>query len=204
MVATAVSELARELHRIGAIRFGDFELKDGRRSPFYLDLRVLVSYPTSLARVGRALAKVAERLRFDRIGGIPYAGLPISVAMSLVAQQPLIYPRKETKDYGTKKMIEGEFNKGETVLVVDDVITSGGAKLEAIEQLRAVGLRVEDVLVVIDRSRPGGSAIEEAGLRLHSVIKVLPLLEVLCDEGLITANQRERGVDFVGHESTQG
>ncbi len=191
-------ELGKELFRIGAIRFGDFVLKDGSTSPFYLDLRILVAHPTTLARVGRALARAAENLRFDRIGGIPYAGLPIAVAMSLVAQRPLIYPRKEAKQYGTRKLVEGEYAEGETVLVVDDVITSGGAKLEAVALLREVGLRVEDVLVVVDRRRQGASELEDAGLRVHGVVGVLPLLDVLFEEDLIDQRDRDRGRDFLG------
>lgn len=193
----AVRELSRELFRIGAIRFGSFVLKDGRESPFYLDLRILVSYPTSLARVGRALARRAEALRYDRIAGIPYAGLPIAVAMSLVNQRPIVYPRKEAKSYGTRKAIEGEFAEGETALVVDDVITSGGAKLEAIEQLRSAGLRVDDVLVVVDRSRRHGNPLASAGLRLHSVLRVEPLLGSLRDEGLIDRVGHDRSLEFL-------
>ena len=111
------------------VRFGDFTLKDGRRSPFYLDMRVLVSHPVALARVGRAMLQRAEGLRFDRIAGLPYAGLPIAVAMSLIGERPMIYARKEAKQYGTKKLIEGEYRAGERALMVDDVVTSGGAKL---------------------------------------------------------------------------
>jgi uridine monophosphate synthetase len=196
--ALITRELSRELFRIGAIRFGSFTLKDGRESPFYLDLRVLVSHPTSLARVGRALAKRAQGLSYDRIAGIPYAGLPIAVAMSLVNERPIVYPRKEAKEYGTMRAVEGEFVVGETALVVDDVITSGGAKLEAIAQLREVGLRVEDVLVVVDRSHPDANAMTAAGVRLHSVLRVEPLLEALCHEGLIDQAQRDASLAFVG------
>lgn len=191
-------ELSRDLFRIGAIRFGTFTLKDGRESPFYLDLRTLVSHPISLARVGRALAKRAQGLAYDRIAGIPYAGLPIAVAMSLMNERPLVYPRKEAKEYGTRKLIEGEFAAGETVLVVDDVITSGGAKLEAIEQLRAVGLRVQDVLVVVDRSQAVANALEAAGLSLHSVLRIEPLLDILHSEGLIDRQSHDRSLAFVG------
>jgi len=193
----AIRNLSKELYRIGAIRFGDFTLKDGRESPFYLDMRILVSHPTTLARVGRALARCANELSFDRIAGIPYAGLPIAVAMSLVAEMPMVYPRKEAKAYGTKKSVEGEFAAGETALVVDDVITSGGAKLEAIDVLRAAGLQVRDVMVVVDRTQAGANVIEEAGLRLHSVLRVGPLLEALRGEGAISAAELERSLAFL-------
>lgn len=194
---SSVRELSRDLFRIGAIRFGEFTLKDGRKSPFYLDLRVLVSHPVSLARVGRALAKRSEGLAYDRLAGIPYAGLPIAVAMSLVNERPLIYPRKEAKSYGTRNLIEGEFAQGEVALVVDDVITSGGAKLEAIEQLRTAGLLVADVLVVVDRSPAGIDPLAAAGLQLHSVVRIEPLLNSLHGEGLIDERRRDRSLAFV-------
>lgn len=191
-------ELSKDLHRIGAIRFGTFTLKDGRESPFYLDLRILVSHPTTLARVGRALARRARGLTFDRLAGIPYAGLPIAVAMALVAELPIVYPRKEAKTYGTKKAVEGEFEPGETALVIDDVITSGGAKLEAVSALRDAALQVRDVLVVVDRTRPGGDPLAGAGLTLHSVLRVEPILESLRDEGAIDEDDYRRSLAFVG------
>ena len=190
-------ELSRLLYDIGAVRFGSFVLKDGRTSPFYLDLRVLVSHPNALARVGRALVRSAEPLAFDRIAGLPYAGLPLAVAMSLIGGTPLSYPRKEAKGYGTQRLIEGEFNAGERALVVDDVITSGGAKLEALEPLRAAGLVVEDVLVVVDRGDRGAQALAEAGVRLHSAITIQALLRHLLDIGSISEEQVARARSFV-------
>ena len=193
-------ELSLLLSRIGAVRFGEFKLKDGRLSPFYLDLRVLVSHPTALAAVGRALAQRAEGIAYDRIAGIPYAGLPIAVAMSLAANRPLVYPRKEAKDYGTGKRIEGEFRPGECVLAVDDVITSGSAKIEAIAPLRDVGLVVEDVLVVVDRQASAAS-LARAGLRLHSLLEVRVLLDHLSRAGEACEADARRALEFLDSSS---
>ena len=194
-------ELSALLHRIGVVRFGDFALKDGRRSPFYLDMRILVSHPAALARVARALLQRAEGLRYDRIAGLPYAGLPLAVAMALIGERPMIYTRKEAKDYGTKRLIEGEFTPGERALIVDDVITSGGAKLEAVGPFRDAGLVVEDVLVIVDRSVGAAAALAEVGLRLHSVLSMHALLDALRALGAVPAADIDRALEFLagGH-----
>jgi uridine monophosphate synthetase len=155
-----------------------------------------VSHPTALARVARALLHRAAGLRYDRIAGLPYAGLPLAVAMSLIAERPMIYARKESKDYGTKRLIEGEFVPGERALMVDDVVTSGGAKLEAVGPFREAGLIVEDVLVVVDRS-DGLRVLADAGLQLHSVLTVHDLLEDLRAADAISPVDFERARDFL-------
>jgi len=181
-------ELSELLYRIGAVRFGDFTLKDGRRSPFYLDLRGLVSHPDALARVARAMLQCAASLQYDRLAGIPYAGLPIAVAMALIGTQPMVYARKEVKEYGTRRLIEGEYQAGERALLVDDVVTSGGAKLEAAVPFRDAGLVVQDVLVVVDRGDGAAAALAAAGLRLHSVLTVHTVLGHLRERGVAAAD----------------
>jgi uridine monophosphate synthetase len=195
---TAVArELSELFYRIGVVRFGEFTLKDGRISPFYLDLRVLVTFPDALARVARAMLQRAESLIFDRIAGIPYAGLPIAVAMALIAERPMVYARKEAKAYGTKRLIEGEYRAGERALLVDDVVTSGGAKLEAVAPFTSAGLVVEDVLVVVDREESGAATLAAAGLRLHSVLKVHALLGHLREQRAAGADQIDRALAFL-------
>lgn len=195
--AIVQQELSELLHRIGVVRFGDFTLKDGRRSPFYLDMRILVSHPVALARVARAMLQRAEGLRYDRLAGLPYAGLPIAVAMALIGERPMIYARKEAKDYGTKRLIEGEFAAGERALMIDDVVTSGGAKLEAAVPFRDAGLVVEDVLVIVDRSDGAATGLADAGLRLHSVLTVRDLLGHLAVLGAAPAGDIDRALAFL-------
>lgn len=191
-------ELSDLLYRIGAIRFGDFTLKDGRISPFYFDLRVIVSHPTALARIARAMLRCAAALPYDRIAGIPYAGLPLAVAMSLIGERPMIYARKEAKAHGTQRMVEGEYRAGERALLVDDVITGGGAKLEALAPFREVGLVVEDVLVVVDRSEGRGAAgLAAAGVRVHSLLDARALLGHLRDQGSVSAADIARAIEFL-------
>jgi uridine monophosphate synthetase len=194
-------EVSLLLHRIGAVRFGEFTLKDGRRSPFYLDLRGLVSHPAALARIARALLQRAADVRYDRLAGLPYAGLPIGVAMALIGERPLIYARSEVKGHGTQKRIEGEFAAGERVLLVDDVVTSGGAKLEAALPFRAAGLTVEDVLVVVDRDDRAAAALAGADLRLHSVLTARRLFEQLRAAQVVDESDLARALDFLAQPS---
>ncbi len=127
--------LAIGLFEAGCLQFGRFRLKSGMISPIYLDLRLLVSDPAALWQTAGALAEIIcglpgpdgqptePKLTFDRIAAIPYAAIPIGVALSLTIDRPMIYPRKEIKTYGTARPIEGRFFEGEKVLVVDDLIT---------------------------------------------------------------------------------
>ncbi|MBM3190495.1 MAG: orotidine-5'-phosphate decarboxylase, partial [Chloroflexi bacterium] len=140
-----VLALARALHEAGCVQFGDFTLHSGAHSPVYVDLRRLVTYPKTLARVARAYADLLRPLTYQRIAAIPYAALPIGAAVALQTGDPLIYPRRETKSYGTRRPIEGVYAPGETAVVLDDLISSGESKLEAVAALEAEGLRVRDV-----------------------------------------------------------
>jgi uridine monophosphate synthetase len=184
--ADPVERIALGLHDLGAVRFGEFTLKSGRASPIYIDLRLLVSDPALMAIVARAFAGLLAGLRFDRIAAIPYGGLPIGQAVALAAGAPLIYPRREAKDYGTKRLIEGRFEQGETVVVLDDLITTGGSKLEAIAPLSDAGLRVTDVVVLVDREQGGRQELAARGLALHSILTLSSLLDILVRRGRIT------------------
>jgi len=194
----AQDQLIAELHAIGVIRTGDFVLKDGRRSPIYIDLRVLIGHPRVLRLVATALLERARELEFDCLAGIPYAGLPLAVAMALAGDLPLVYPRKEAKDYGTQRRVEGVFTAGDRALVVDDVITTGGAKIEAVAPLRAAGLVVEDILVVVDREQAGAEVLADAGLRLHSVLSLSAILDRLEATSEIAPADAARARAFIG------
>ena len=196
-LSPGAQDLVVALHGIGAFRFGDFVLKDGRHSPFYVDLRGVISHSEVLAQAARELLAVSSHLRFDRIAGIPYAGLPLGVAMSLEGNRPLIYPRKEVKDYGTKKRVEGLYAAGERALVVDDVITTGSAKIEAVEPLRRAGLIVEDIVVVVDRQQGAEAILSKNGLRLHRVFRVAEALDCLESSSRISRDEAARSRAFL-------
>jgi len=177
--------LADGLLAAGCVKFGEFTLKSGLKSPIYLDLRQLISHPQLLEQVGAAYLPILRKLEFQRIAGLPYAAIPIATAISLRGNYPMIYPRKEAKEYGTRAEIEGEYNPGETVAVIDDLATTGGSKFEAIDKLSAAGLKVRDVVVLIDRQSGAKEALEQAGYRLHAVLTITALLDYWEKTGMV-------------------
>nr|AYA93384.1 putative orotidine decarboxylase [uncultured bacterium pG7] len=195
------AKLARLLFEAGCVRFGDFVLHSGAHSPIYIDLRRLVTYPRVLAEVANAYMRLLAPLTYDRIAAIPYAALPIGTAVALQTGRPLIYPRREVKAYGTKRPIEGEYRAGERVVLLDDLITTGGSKLEALEPLLAEGLLVEDVVVLIDREQGGARDLAQKGLRLHAALTLRELVDILAEGGQLAPADAQRVRDYLAQES---
>jgi uridine monophosphate synthetase len=192
-----LSSLADSLLSAGCIKFGDFTLKSGLKSPIYIDLRQIISHPKLLADVAQAYLPLLTNLQFSRIAGLPYAAIPIATAIGLAGNYPMIYPRKEAKSYGTKAEIEGEYHPGETVVVIDDLATTGGSKFEAIEKLTGVGLVVKDVVVLIDRQSGAKESLEQAGYSMHSVLTITQLLDHWEKTGKVEKDKIERTKEFL-------
>jgi uridine monophosphate synthetase len=181
----SVTILADSLLEAGCVKFGEFTLKSGLKSPIYIDLRQVISYPKLLEQIGAAYLPILKGLEFQRLAGLPYAAIPIATAISLQGGYPMIYPRKEIKEYGTKAEIEGEYHPNETVVVIDDLATTGGSKFEAINKLTAAGLKVKDIVVLIDRQSGAKEALEKAGFHLHAVLTISELLDYWEEKGKV-------------------
>jgi uridine monophosphate synthetase len=190
-------ELIQDLFDIGSVKFGEFTLKSGMISPIYIDLRLVASYPEVLKKIAKLISDILKNLDTDLIAGIPYTGIPIATAVSLETRIPMIYPRKEVKDYGTKKKIEGVFTTGQKCAVIDDLITAGHSKFEAAQPLEDAGLIVKDFIVLVDREQGGTAVLEKAGYSLFSVIKISELLNVLQKAGKITQEEFKKATEFI-------
>ena len=186
---STLSSLADHLLEAGCIRFGEFTLKSGLKSPIYIDLRRIITYPGLLADIAQVYLPILSTLQFSRIAGLPYAAIPIATAISLAGQYPMIYPRKEAKSYGTKAEIEGEYQAGETVVVIDDLATTGGSKFEAIEKLTGAGLVVKDIVVLVDRQSGAKESLEQAGYSMHAVLTIGQLLDYWSASGKVAKDQ---------------
>jgi uridine monophosphate synthetase len=133
-----ISELLKDLFKINAIKIGSFKLKSGLISPIYIDLRVVISFPKILKQITHLIWDVIQtnHLVFDLICGVPYTALPFATCLSLEKEIPLLIKRKEgPKGYGTNKIIEGVFQKGQTCIIIEDLITTGGSVLESVDSL---------------------------------------------------------------------
>ena len=197
-----LSSLADRLLKSGCIKFGEFTLKSGLKSPIYIDLRQIISHPKLLADVAQAYLPIVSSLHFSRLAGLPYAAIPIATAISLAGNYPMIYPRKEVKAYGTKAEIEGEYHAGETVLVIDDLATTGESKFEAIEKLTGAGLVVKDIVVLVDRQSGARESLEQAGYSMHAVLTIRQLLDYWEETGKVETDKIEQTRSFLYHSGS--
>lgn len=171
--------LLLKLEELGVLQFGQFTLKSGLSSPFYLDFRRVVAYPQLLKEISEQLWELIKDLEFDHLCGVPYAALSLSSALSMMHNKPMIVKRKEVKKHGTKKMVEGVFEEGQKAVVIDDVISSGISMIETLEVIEAEGLEVDYVISIVDRMQGGVSTLEKQGYQALSVYTIAEILDIL-------------------------
>jgi orotate phosphoribosyltransferase len=192
-------ELALDLHEIGALKFGEFTFKSGITSPMYLDLRLFISYPKLLKKVAKLYAGQLGDLEYDRLAGVAYAALPIAGAISLELEQPWIFMRKEglKKEYGLQKSLEGEFNKGEKIVMIEDLVTRATSLLEAIAAIEQHGLVVKDAVVLLDYRKGGAEALQTKGYNLHAFMTTRELIDIMYAEGRINEAKHKQCAGFL-------
>jgi uridine monophosphate synthetase len=182
-------DLILQLFDIGCILFGEFVQASGAVFPYYIDLRKIISNPQIFHQILNAYSEILQTLQFDRIAGIPYGSLPTATGLALRLNRPMIFPRKEVKAHGTRRVIEGNFHPGETVVVVDDILISGKSAIEGAEKLRSAGLNVENIVVFLDHERGVKDRLRQHGYQAHAVLTLSEIATTLHRVGRITAEQ---------------
>lgn len=198
---TSTQSLPLALYKIGAIQFGEFTLKSGQVTSIYINLRKIISYPQILRDVASAMWDKVSASNFDLVCGVPYTALPIATCMSLNHDIPMVMRRKEKKDYGTKQLIEGVFNKGQTCLIIEDVITSGASIIETAADLQEAGLVIKEVAVLIDREQ-GGRANLEKHFKVHSILTISEIFDALIKSNSVSIEERGIIEKFIAERSS--
>ncbi|MCH7968298.1 MAG: orotate phosphoribosyltransferase [Thaumarchaeota archaeon] len=185
-----VKEFATFLHEKGAIKFGDFTLTSGKKSSYYVDLRIVPSFPHQFRKMIKQLQNIiSEKIgleNFDYLVSVPTSGLVIASALATETVKPLIYVRNKPKDYGTSKLIEGSFEQGKKALMIDDVATTGGSVVNAIKSLKEAGIVISDAFVIINRMECASEALEAEGVKIHNLTDILEITNSLYDQNLIS------------------
>lgn len=188
-----VFQFASFLLKSNSLRFGVFTLASGKQSAYYIDLRVLSSFP-GYFRLGIHALKdvVAEKVgQFDIFASVPTSGLVFGSALAYEMNKPFIYVRKDPKTYGTNKMVEGFLQPGSKVVIVDDVATTGTSISNAVEIIRANGGIVEDVVALVDRHEGAEDKLKKIGIKLNTVAGIKDIVNALYNAGLIDENALE-------------
>ena len=174
-----MSELTQALKDCGALQFGDFTLASGAKSKYYIDIKKASTNPKVLYMISIMMAEkmLDENIRPDRIAGVVLGSVPLAAALSLATGIPYVMVRKEKKDHGTGKLIEGDLNPGDKVLVVEDVVTTAGSSIAAIKTLRENGAVVENALSVIDRESGGRENYAEIGVEFYALVKASEIVK---------------------------
>ena len=165
-------ELIHSLKGSECIKFGDFLLSSGKRSNYYVDIKKATTNPRILKTIAKMIGHYIDKDVDVKIGGIELGSVPIATAVSLETDRELIIVRKKSKDYGTKSMVEGELKEGDKVILVEDVTTTGGSVMKAVEVIRSMGGVVDRVFVVVDRGEGAKENLERIGVELIPLVTV--------------------------------
>jgi len=206
--------LAKALWDLGAVQFGDYTIgRTTQHSPVYVNLRLLISNPRALARAARVMheevrtrqAMLHKNVKeFHRVCGIPFGGLHLATAFALRSRVPMVYVHPAKESNGNRVWVEGRFEPGETVLLIDDLVTSGGGIVETAAFLKAnANLHVKDVLVLLDRQEGAREQLKSHGYNLISILGLEPMLNYLMASGLIEEDNYHRSIEYIQSRRAQ-
>jgi orotate phosphoribosyltransferase len=197
-----VKEFATFLHQKGIIKFGDFTLASGKKSSYYVDLRLVPSYPHQfrimIKHLQNTIIENTGLSGFDSLVSVPTGGLVIASALAIEIVKPLIYVRSKPKDYGTSKSVEGQIFKGMRVVMIDDVATTGGSVVNAIKSLKELDIVIEDAYVIVNRMEGADEALKELGVKMHSITNIMQITQALHEQKLVSDDILEKVRNQIG------
>jgi len=191
-----VKEFAIFLQESGAIKFGNFKLSSGKDSAYYIDLRLVPSFPHQFRKMIKSVQNLISDTigldSFDYIASVPTSGLVIASALAMETVKPLIYIRQKPKDYGTGSLIEGKIPPGSRVVLVDDVGTTGHSLLNAIKVLREAKVVVDSAFVIINRLEGARENLEAEKVKLYEITDILAISNILHTENILDDQTLDR------------
>jgi len=193
-----LEQLILDMYAVVMIKFGEFTLKSGKKSYVYADIRTAISHPKIFTTLCDLIYSKMHGLRYDSICGVPYSALTFASGIAYAHQIPMLLKRKEAKEYGTKKILEGNYQSGDTCLVIEDVVTTGMSIGETTLVLEEAGLKVQDIVCFINRNQAGQERLTKQGYTLHSIIDLYQVLEILLKHGKISAADKAQAEALIG------
>ena len=192
---TKKMEMAKILHKIDALKFGVFKLTSGKASPYYIDLRVVPSFPDAFRQICDFYAEqITHEIglkNFDRVAGVPLAGIPFASQIAYNLGKPFLYVRKGIRLHGRKRRVEGILSSGDRVLLVDDLVTTGLTLNRAAKAVRAEGGIVEEAIALLDREEGGKEKLEKNGIKLYSLLRMSEVANTLFEIEAIDEESRK-------------
>jgi len=182
-------EIAKILHKIDALKFGLFKLTSGKVSPYYIDLRIVPSFPDAFRQIcdfyAEAITNQIGLKNFDRIAGVPIAGIPFASQIAYNLKKPFLYVRKGARLHGRQRRVEGNLVSGDQVLLVDDLVTTGLTMKKAAEAITAEGGIVKETVALLDREEGGKEKLAKTKIQLHALLKISEVANALYEIGAI-------------------